>query len=43
MTINYIKKYVLEKLGANSSLVPIELLIEDDRIQARIPYNIKFK
>lgn len=38
-----IKKYVLEKLGANSSLVPIELLIEDDRIQARIPYNIKFK
>ena len=38
-----IKKYVLEKLGANSSLVPVELLIEDDRIQARIPYNIKFK
>ena len=38
-----IKKYVLEKLGANSSLVPIELLIEDDRIQARIPYNIKLK
>ena len=38
-----IKKYVLEKLGANSSLVPIELLIEDDRIHARIPYNIKLK
>ena len=38
-----IKKYILEKLGINSSLVPIELLIEDDRIQARIPYNIKLK
>ena len=39
-----IKKYVIEKLGVNSSLIPpIEILIEDEKIQARIPYSIKLK
>lgn len=39
-----IKKYVIEKLGVNSSLIPpIEILIEDEKIQARIPYSIRLK
>ena len=39
-----IKKYIIEKLGVNSSLIPpIEILIKDEKIQARIPYNIRFK
>jgi len=39
-----IKKYVIEKLGVNSTLIPpIEILIEEEKIQARIPYSIKLK
>ena len=39
-----IKKYIIKKLGVNSSLIPpIEILIEEEKIQARIPYSIKLK